>query len=156
MLNDQQRTDTWISALTRLIDFTSGLSSPNLSLTNGNYAFMCRGDWNEMKTCVFVGVGPIHIIMDLADGSLLSILAALQLKKSYQNCSRLKVVSRERKLFSRMFHGQLAEKNGLDDLLMHWNGESAEDIIAYFSEAESGYDSYLLYSSCTGNIALFL
>lgn len=93
------------------------------------------------------GGGPIHMIMDISDGSLLSILATLHLKKMNKSNSQLKVVSRETKLFSRMFHGQLAEKNGLDDVLMLWNGESAVDIITYFSGNDS--ESGILITLCS-------
>ena len=110
MLNDPQRIRVWSVAIFRML--------------------------RELSSSSSLSSDALNVVMDVSDGSMLSFLTALKIREGDQNqdgLSGLKVVSREVKLFSRMFHGQLAERNGLDSLLMLWNGESVEDIAEFFS-----------------------
>lgn len=114
MLNDTHRIESWTAALSRLLD---GVAS-------------------SLEPKAFSEADALNVVLDISDGSMLSLLAASKIKERNHELPGLKVVSKERKQFSRMFHGQLAESNELEDLLMLWNGESVEDIAEFFAPAE--------------------
>lgn len=74
-----------------------------------------------------------HFIVDLSDGSVLSLTLAMKSKRLGLSGDHIRIVSRERKVFSRIFANQLMEANGLDDRLMIWDGDSILSILDYFS-----------------------
>lgn len=109
MLNDANRKNLWINSIEKVID--------DILLKNDNI--------NENN----------KYILDLSDGSLFSLYMSVLLKnQKVNNC--VKVVSRELKFFSRLFHGQLAERNSVDDMMMLWNGEDLRDVMDFFSTNE--------------------
>ena len=65
------------------------------------------------------------LVLDLGDGSLLGLTAARQLKELN---STVQVVSKESKLFSRMFFGQMAMANALEEQLTVWDGEDLSEL----------------------------
>jgi len=84
------------------------------------------------------------IVLDVSDGSLLSIHLAsiLSAKKknkddqlvngSTKRENEVIVVSKETKLFSRLFHTQLADANKVDDHMYFWDGH--EDLSEILTE----------------------
>lgn len=113
MLNDPRRINLWTVALSRLLDELAPLEKTTA---------------DELDA--------LNVILDISDGSMLSLLAATKVKERLHEFPRLKVVSKERKQFSRMFHGQLAESNDLEDSLMLWDGESVDDIAEFFAASD--------------------
>jgi hypothetical protein len=81
----------------------------------------------------------IPVVADVGDGSLLSLglAAALRARLRAPNSaggtalSALRVVSAEKKQFSRLLHWALVEANGLDDLMYVWDGDDWGDVAAY-------------------------
>jgi hypothetical protein len=87
-----------------------------------------------------------RIILDVSDGSALAIAAALELRRMQmlapQNTSMitetsplssLRIVSAEKKDYSRMFHDRLVTSNGVDELMLVWDGEDWQDIVDWFA-----------------------
>ena len=68
---------------------------------------------------------PPYLIIDASDGSLLSISTAVKINRAADiSVDELLVVSKESKLFSRMFFQQLSQANGVDDgRLLLWDGQ---------------------------------
>jgi hypothetical protein len=122
MLNDPLRTAAWTTAISLLVRTAHSLAAADI---------LRQDDRKE---------GQQHYIMDISDGSLLALIAARELKDTVARMGEtgtVRVVSREKKLFSRMFHGQLAEANEVEEFLMMWNGESIEDIPDYFASNDA-------------------
>lgn len=78
--------------------------------------------WEEvlkenLLSSVTTSQGPA-VVVDLSDGSMLSMIAGklLQSTLGVSLEDRVKIVSLERKMFSRLFAGQLFEANGLSDV----------------------------------------
>eukprot|EP01038_Epipyxis_sp_PR26KG_P005693 gene5693-7859_t len=75
-----------------------------------------------------------NIILDVSDGSLISISLANKIKSLFPNLSNFElqtifnVVSKENKLFSRMFYEQIADANDLTGIFLSWDGEDISDI----------------------------
>lgn len=79
--------------------------------------------------------GAKGVVLDLSDGSLLGLSAAKKLQSVHRD-SRIKVVSKETKLYSRMFFGQVAGSNGLDDGLLVWDGQDLGEIADFLSDEQ--------------------
>jgi hypothetical protein len=71
--------------------------------------------------------GPL-VIVDVSDGSMLSLMAGKRLKSALGDSfeERVKIISLERKMFSRLFAGQLFEANELSEVAC--TAESLDDI----------------------------
>ena len=97
MLNDGARMSAWESGIQQVV---TALASNNTGLSSKN-----------------------RTIVDLSDGSVLSLIAAATIKKRFrvendtENEYPLQVVSLERKDFSRMFSAQLCTGNEFNDVL---------------------------------------
>jgi CheY-like chemotaxis protein len=72
------------------------------------------------------------VLLDLSDGSLLGLSVAQRLKASGQE-SKVTVVSKELKQFSRLFFSQVADSNDLDEVLL-WDGQDLTEISDYLSD----------------------
>lgn len=89
------------------------------------------------------------IVLDVSDGSLLSIAASTLWKDMLKNKNitkqkDLKFVSKESKQFSRMFFSQIIDANDLSNELLTWSGEDYSEIIDYFDdEIESNSEKSL-------------
>ena len=132
-LNDQQRHSKWEVALSTLLVRMQGLVG--------------HRDDVEGSTVLIPGSDNVNrIILDVSDGSVLAIAAALELRRMQmlapQNTSMitetsplssLRIVSVEKKDYSRMFHDRLVTSNGVDDLMMVWDGEDWQDIVDWFA-----------------------
>eukprot|EP01042_Synura_sphagnicola_P003651 gene3651-4555_t len=84
--------------------------------------------------------GREEVVMDVSDGSYLSLLLAAQLRASG---ATMRVASRELKDFSRILHQQITVVNDLCDTLMIWDGVNWSEVERYFlddevSDSESG------------------
>jgi len=82
---------------------------------------------------------PPCLIIDASDGSLLSIATAVKINRDAPDMltvDELLVVSKESKLFSRMFFEQLSQANGVDDRLLLWDGLQLSDVVEFASRTE--------------------
>jgi protein arginine N-methyltransferase 7 len=88
---------------------------------------------------------PPCLIIDASDGSLLSIATAVKINRDASDmlsADELLVVSKESKLFSRMFFEQLSQANGVDDRLLLWDGLQLSDVVDFASRTEQmGHDN---------------
>jgi hypothetical protein len=132
-LNDQQRHCKWEAALSALLLKLQPLISPEDNAEDN------------------IAINPVsrnchRIILDVADGSVLSIAAAFELRRMQKIAqqdpsmitetsplSSLRIVSIEKKDFSRMFHDRLVTSNDVDELMMVWDGEDWQDIVDWFA-----------------------
>lgn len=110
MLNDGRRKALWERATAALLD---GLDGPAGGAASS-----------------------IPVVADVGDGSLLSLGLAAALRARLQATtgtalSALRVVSAEKKQFSRLLHWALVEANGLEDLMYVWDGDDWGDAAAY-------------------------
>lgn len=80
------------------------------------------------------------LMLDLSDGSILSLTSGMKAKKNGLSGADLKIVSRERKVFSNLFYSQLMEVNELDDRMMIWDGKDLLEILHYFSAGDEFAD----------------
>jgi hypothetical protein len=98
------------------------------------------------------------VIVDVSDGSMLSLFIGHEIKNHAKTSAsvttnqgkmpskQLKVISKELKDYSRLFHRQLCSSNDLDSYLYIWDGqESWDDIFEYFDD-ECGEDELMPYS----------
>jgi hypothetical protein len=107
MLTDQTRHNTFSSGIDNLIDSLQNIDSTVL-------------------TSILV-----PIIIDLADGSLLGIEIATKLRQ--HEIQDIKVISKETKMLSRLFHSRLVDVNNLSDYLYVWDGiESWSEVLSQF------------------------
>ena len=135
-LNDQKLNQRWESAIDDVIN-SLVVNNQDKSLTSST------SNDNNMR-----------IILDVSDGSLLSLGTSLAIKKQKLIVSSpkiavaestkeiligtlfdsLKVVSIEKKQFSRLFNDQLITANDIDDIMMIWDGNDWNDITDYFHD----------------------
>jgi hypothetical protein len=139
-LNDRQRHCKWEAALSALLVKMQSPVGPEGGVEN-NVATIPVSD-------------NVHrIILDVSDGSVLSIAAALELRRMQMlapkdpsaiaetySLSSLRIVSVEKKDFSRMFHDRLVTSNSVDELMMVWDGEDWQDIVNWFAPDEEDDD----------------
>lgn len=137
-LNDQQRYCKWEAALSSLLVKLQLFASPLDGLTKSNYT-MPESD-------------VVHrIILDVSDGSVLSIAAALELRRMLALLDpgmmtdtspllSLRIVSIEKKDFSRMFHDRLVNSNSVDELMMVWDGEDWPDVFDWLTLGDEDED----------------
>ena len=113
-LNDSRRKELWECALSKLIgQIHEGTGSTNV-------------------------VPPfVSVLVDVGDGSLLSLAAAKELQ---ERASPVKVVSVEKKQMSYILHNQLVQANNLEDAMLIWDGEDWDEVIEYFSPDEHDID----------------
>ena len=132
-LNDKARSSKWEAALS---DLLCGLRSQQA-------ADVPFGADTEPERAH-------RIVLDVSDGSLLSIALALEMRRTnvmapVVSCepsatdplSALKVISLERKHFSNMFHNQLAASNDVDEDFMIWDGEEWENVADWLNPSDS-------------------
>ena len=146
-LNDAEKYGKWEAAITDLLRILNLSQESTVNLNNTDQGVVHR------------------VILDVSDGSILSIAAALKLRmmkeESLQDISAsssatststsidsLRIVSIERKDFSRMFHDRLVTSNDVDESVMLWDGEDWGDIENWLfleeeeeEEEEEGKDS---------------
>ena len=126
-LNDELRTCMWEDALTGLLSGLRFQQEVNVLL---------RPDLEPQNAH--------RIILDVSDGSLLSIALALEMRRKEVTVSieltdplsDLRIISLERKQFSRIFHDQLAVSNGTDETLMVWDGEEWENVVGWLNQSD--------------------
>lgn len=130
-LNDEARSSKWEAALS---DLLCGLRSQQAA-----------------EVPFGANTGPVsahRVVLDVSDGSLLSIALASEMRKtnvtapvgppcSTNPLSTLKVISLEKKHFSRMFHDQLAASNDVDEDVMIWDGEEWENVVDWLNPSDS-------------------
>ena len=122
-LNDELRTSMWEAALT---DLLCNLRSQHLEPQDAH-----------------------RVILDVSDGSLLSIALALEMERmkvtdpeepralsATDPLSDLRIISLERKQFSRIFHDQLAVSNDIDETVMVWDGEEWENVVDWLNQSD--------------------
>jgi hypothetical protein len=68
--------------------------------------------------------GKALVFLDVGDGSLLSLAAAKLL--SHDNVS-VKIISAEKKDYSRLLHAQLIDSNGLNEIMDVWDGQDIDE-----------------------------
>ena len=126
-LNDELRTRMWEDALTGLL---GGLQSQQ------NVNVLLRPDHEPQDDH--------RIILDVSDGSVLSIALALEMRRIEVTASieltdplsDLRIISLEKKQFSRIFHDQLAVSNDIDETLMVWDGEEWENVVDWLDQSD--------------------
>ena len=101
MLNDSRRGDTIVKAVNALVS-----------------------KFNKKKD-------QTAIMLNIGDGSLISLIAAVLLNKMSSNDSDsgIKIVSKEAQQMSRIFHDQLIEVNQVENVMMTWDGDNFDDIL---------------------------
>ena len=119
----------------------------------------------------------VNIILDVSDGSTLSIATARELKRlqiieneKNENLdprssffSDLKIVSIENKIYSRMFHDRLIDSNEVEEVMMVWDGLDWAAVTDYFingsddnsSTKEGGEDNEVVMKASTVNQKMF-
>jgi predicted RNA methylase len=121
-----------------------------MRLNNASYANV----WDRVMSNIFDHLRSTSnkqtpLLLDLSDGSLLSLSFATKAKKAGLFGEQLRIVSRERKVFSALFANQLMEANELDNRMMIWDGKSMISILDYFSEGDE-FSAYLDPDSIDG------
>lgn len=100
MLNDSERYASWSACLSQLL--------------------LESGSGSEAQS------EPPKIVLDLSDGSMLTLIGAMAAKQL--DNKNVRFVSLEEKFFSRLLHDQLVGANELEDFAFIWDGEMWEDV----------------------------
>ena len=115
-LNDSRRRELWESALSTIVGLLHEGTKP-VSTASG-------------------AIPPlIPVLVDVGDGSLLSLTVAKELQ---ERASPVKVVSIEKKQMSYILHNQLVQTNNLEDTMLIWDGEEWDEVMEYFSPSDEG------------------
>jgi SAM-dependent methyltransferase len=94
-----------------------------------------RGEaWGSAIASMIDALPDRGVVLDLSDGSLLGLAAAEKLRNAGKD--QVKVVSKETKAFSRLFYGQVADANGLDESVLVWDGTDLEELADFVSPAQ--------------------
>ena len=141
-INDKEKNVCWEKAILNLMRVLSTRSDRLDSCNREGEIMMNEKDGTDKKTRF------LPIILDVSDGSIYSIAAARELKRlqivqnavnenfnsSLSLISNLKIVSLEKKIYSRMFHDRLIDANEVEGVMMIWDGKDWDDVKDYFSD----------------------
>ena len=151
-LNDVRRTLLWQKAIRATVRSSRLVAQRSISTSSSS------GSTSDC-TSASTSTEPKFILLDVADGSTLAIMAASELAELDECCDEertrnlhsttahesadaafppMHVVSMERKQFSAMFYGQLIDSNELGHVVSVWDGENFADIADIISSEELG------------------
>ena len=141
-INDKEKNLCWEKAISNLMSILNTRSDGPGSCCREGEGIINEKDETDRN------IKLIPIMLDVSDGSILSIAAARELTRlqiiqntengnfnsSYSLISNLKIVSLENKIYSRMFHDRLIDANRVEEVMMIWDGLDWDDIKDYFAD----------------------
>ncbi|RYH31668.1 hypothetical protein EON65_02140 [archaeon] len=88
--------------------------------------------WGEALEQAMACMPSGRFMLDISDGSHLSLMAGLASRRIEKQ--GVKIVSREKKEFSRLFYSQITVANDLEENIMLWDGVDMFSVFEYFSD----------------------
>lgn len=110
MLNDKNYSQVWQNIINEIIQY----SKVQISLTNSPFQ-----------------------LMDLSDASLISLKSAFLARINGLNGDQFRVITKESKLFSRLFLSSIVDNNDLNEWVCLWDGDNLSQALDYFNDDET-------------------